>query len=268
MHGFKYHVRDRRNCKEREDIAEAASRVGGQRIDAPTGADLLIVHGNTDSPGKKGGLSEVAVRRCLERGGVYVEYTTGKASWRRLSSSTGTYSGSHIELLKRLGELPNPTSLDGIREAFDHNVITDMVCLPALAILCLGYLAVHADPDTGRPELEADEAAIASCDRALKAMGWPDFVAAQDSGKTLLPPELKGAEKRWELQKQMCKASWWSIFHDSDPVKMADREWGPDKSKGWEEVKALLMVIDKDERITPNLVADAYCTIAEKLGGK
>ncbi len=159
---------------------------------------------------------------------------------------------------------------DGTKEEFFNillGVEDSLEYLPALAILCQGYLAVHANPDTGEPDLTVNDQAYAVCVRALEAMGWGAFVTGEGTGKELLSPNLKDPEARQKLQNQVCDASWWQVFDSEDLMKQAGEEWGGNQSKGWAEVEELLKRIVEPQHIPPKCVAKAYCAIAERLRG-
>lgn len=137
--------------------------------------------------------------------------------------------------------------------------------LYALAILCQGYLAVHARKDDGGwgpKELVP----------ALRQMGWLDFM--DGPGKSLLAGDL---ERR---QSEVCRAGWWlelfELWKDDCIVpdkwegleESVKKEWGKDTASLPEEVAGLLSALrDGDDVGDPKIVADAYCSIVERLGG-
>jgi hypothetical protein len=135
--------------------------------------------------------------------------------------------------------------------------------LPALSILCQGYLAVHAEEHGEEDSMES----------ALDQMGWSEDLT------------LSGLDGRVE---ESTKPDWWRVFDDENGLlDEAEEEWG-DEADGWSTVKDLLIRVigDRDgedqDREDANetepqplesekdreLVADAYCKLVERLGGR
>lgn len=157
--------------------------------------------------------------------------------------------------------------------------------LPAIAILCQGFLFLHSVK--GIREDEAHELLL----RAQTKMGWPNLLK-QPSFRHLLPPNLP------EKLQQVARPSWWlrpfqeSPFPDgrqrssvvTDLRRSLKDEWdkavrrlhGPNADPAigeseWKRIDNLLRVLDDEANVdnpvvTPRLVADAYCPIADALG--
>jgi len=137
--------------------------------------------------------------------------------------------------------------------------------LPAIAILCQGYLAAHAA--LGWDTQDAD------IHRALDLMGWLEM-ADQDSA----------AKMRASLAGHVGdvrKARWWQEPFEAvgsqaeDAQKKwrecesrATEEFNIEKSKGrWEDIQPLLAAIGKGEELDdPRVVAKAYLALAERFG--
>jgi hypothetical protein len=127
--------------------------------------------------------------------------------------------------------------------------------LPALAILCQGYLAVHArqsEDGWGPTEIAP----------ALKQIGYTSEVHKRNQTNL----EAK--------KKAVTDPEWWVLTetNNRDLMRRARQEWGPDDNPGWEKFCALIHRIDKnntplDKAEDQELVATAYCALVERLGG-
>ena len=135
--------------------------------------------------------------------------------------------------------------------------------LSALSILCQGYLAVHAEAYDEKEGWEPEEISD-----ALEQMKWTEELMS--SGMTSRVEEVT-------------KPDWWRVFDDEDGIlDEAKQEWG-DEADGWSTVKDLLIRVmegrneeEREDTDEPEplktekdrgLVADAYCKLAERLGG-
>lgn len=130
--------------------------------------------------------------------------------------------------------------------------------LSALAILCQGYLAVHA-------EKEGDEWGPPEIKDAIKQMGWPAFVDSRGPGTHLLGSDL--ASKRGVVS----DPGWWSNIFEGAQTEVERgiaREWGVDDINSCPALKNLVDAIYGTGSIAPAVVANAYCAIVEKQGGK
>jgi len=114
--------------------------------------------------------------------------------------------------------------------------------LPALSILCQGYLAVHSDVDAAQS--------------ALDHMGWSD---------DLMPDRLDLGAKRDEVTDP--QNEWWQVFN-GDLKKQAKEEWERDPMGGWRKVSDLIECISSVEDPGTETVAEAYCKLVERLGGE
>jgi hypothetical protein len=141
-------------------------------------------------------------------------------------------------------------------------------CLPALAILCQGYLAVYASHFAGN-SLSDNIAA------ALEDMGWNK--SASHGGLLVIKPNF-GSSKDWAT---VTDANWWwTVFAAKSDTRQSNEinreaaiaalrnsvvaEW-PDHPF---EVSKLLEMIESGAMENPDIVAEAYCGISRLLGGK
>lgn len=134
--------------------------------------------------------------------------------------------------------------------------------LPALAILCQGYLVIHINPETGEPENigKEDNSARKLCKDAQELMGYNKLV--NDEAK--VPLFIKDQDRRGDLQKKVCQPDWWQIFDTDDYIKKAYKEWGDDLQE-WPKAETLFQEIMNDSDIKPGVVADAYLAITKNL---
>lgn len=127
--------------------------------------------------------------------------------------------------------------------------------LPALLVLCQGYLAAHSTSEA------------ADIKRALDHMGLPVFFEAGGEDAALLQRvvPLKRAETS--------SPSWWTnVFGNSRKYleEQLVRELGVDSLARQPDIKSLIDDIfnPATEELTPLVVAKAYCAIAAKITGK
>lgn len=146
--------------------------------------------------------------------------------------------------------------------------------LPTLAILCQGFLAVHADFDceTGR---WGPPAII----KALEDMGWLDALSDVEVRNALRPRKLDDLERQ---RKTVGAAKWWrdplGITCDDDSHLQdhidaflkdhIDDEWKHGKGGDLEPVRELVISFAQDELECNDLgrVARAYSEIRKNLG--
>jgi hypothetical protein len=140
-----------------------------------------------------------------------------------------------------------------------------------LSVLSQGYLAAHADPRTGQPELDRlDDVQEAReiCAAALERMGWVQYAAREKNGAAV-PPELRTLASRGHLRSQVRRPDWWRTTLGPDPTAQVRTEWGGQLLEQRKRVEALLAVINDDRgEIRPSTVAQAYLAIAQRLVGK
>ena len=127
--------------------------------------------------------------------------------------------------------------------------------LPALAILCQGYLAVHArrvGGGWGPPDIEA----------ALHQMGYTSEVHEVVSSNI----DIK--------RTQVSSPDWWDVSDEyntvDELVKQATEEWNrAEHPMGWDSVYPLFEhITQEDGPLNTQLVASAYCALVERLGGE
>lgn len=123
--------------------------------------------------------------------------------------------------------------------------------LSVLAILCQGYLAVHARAR-----------GLKNIKEALDQMGWPAF-AESTAGVALL-----GANEEREAKKiQVAETKWWTeVVNMGEPEmkESLEAECEGELAKPIEELVTAIFKGDIPERI----VAAGYCAIAKRLGGE
>lgn len=136
--------------------------------------------------------------------------------------------------------------------------------LMALAILCQGFLTVQArkefDGKWGPHEIR----------KALEQMGWPDFMGKLEGIKD---PALELLTSTLIKQRpEVCKPSWWSSIlgeSKSEFEMHVAYEWGVNHIGDCPELKLLVDTIySTDSTVASATVANAYCVMTKKLGGK
>jgi hypothetical protein len=172
-----------------------------------------------------------------------------ESEWQEILS--GLSDEATVKSLVRGG---NPGRL---RHFFEHEV---QEILPALAILCEGYLAVHAECKSDKDWTDDDIAP------ALERMGWTDFMAREGENLSLIKPSL-GSQADIELVRGL---DWWKgIFEDTASLKQRlEVEWREvTNSPVPNAVSELLKIISQETEIAPpKAVAKAYCAIIEGFG--
>jgi hypothetical protein len=154
---------------------------------------------------------------------------------------------SDLDNLKALVAGRNPQRL---RSFFVH----EEEWLAALSILCQGYLAVHA---------QSRESREGKMGKALKKMGWTeDFIREQ--GNTLQLSSL--GSKIGEVR----ALNWWlnGLGSGEELRGLLTKEWQAlDDSSMSEPLELLLAAMVNESQIqSPELVAEVYLAIADKLG--
>ena len=135
--------------------------------------------------------------------------------------------------------------------------------LPSISILCQGHLAVNArfeDGDWGPPEIRP----------ALKQMGWLEAMK-DDAVRGLLRNDLL------DQRDVVAKADWWlDVFELEGDVATQVKTLQDKLKEEWnestdtqlpDEITQLLEALAEGTPKAPGVVGDAYCKIAEKLGG-
>ncbi|MBL7204165.1 MAG: hypothetical protein ISS63_07530 [Desulfobacteraceae bacterium] len=156
----------------------------------------------------------------------------------------------------------------------DPFYIISHVLVPVLAILCQGYLAVHAEyAGSGKDWNEKDLRA------ALEKMGW--YALKEGHSRFLVPNNL--ASKIDTVR----KADWWlgafDVFDEKAEQKkeIVEEKWAAFENKlkrEWEGLEEFKMPAEvegfvhslHDQRSVdrPEWVAKVYCAVAERLGGQ
>ena len=133
--------------------------------------------------------------------------------------------------------------------------------LPALIILCQGYLAVHAEHKEQNKDWKDQNISI-----ALEQMDW-------DSVDNSLIPQNFG--KKESTEKVRNPGWWWAAFEDdfknkdkkSFPAAIQE-EWNTSSNKEIsKELEDLIRLIVEDNEVKPaKMVAKAYLALVETLG--
>lgn len=258
MKALRFHVRDSQNARAKGDLETAFSELKFTQTDQLSACEILALHEGTDAPGKPMGIAQSNVDQLLDRGGIYIAYSTGKPEWD-LSRGERKFFGSHTELIQRLSRLSGPVSIDHLRDALEKEKIV-VKFLPALAILCQGYLAAH---------FLWPQSASANVKRALSMMGWTKFVET-DEGQAFAKMVVK-------KKGMTVKPEWWQeIFGDiikeeeqspkSTFREKLDEEWGNMELP--EEIAQLIdAILDQEPLKDTELVALAYLRLSERLKG-
>lgn len=133
------------------------------------------------------------------------------------------------------------------------------VFLTALAILCQGYLAVHAEYKEQDNDWKDQDISI-----ALEQMGWNSV------DKSLIPRRLGKKEK---IEKVRNPGWWWTLFdRDFEEKKglltTVKKEWdeSSDKEISKELENLVKLIVATREVKPPKMVARAYLALVEKLG--
>ncbi len=132
--------------------------------------------------------------------------------------------------------------------------------LPALAILCQGYLAVHAS--NGGDENN-------SLKPALEQMGWFDLGDDRE----------KIDESLSKNKEQVESANWWLAPFGLDGLEMDDSKWNEFEEKlrnekedvgeeGWDTVQKFINENIRKGDFEPETIANVYCSLVSMLEGR
>lgn len=133
--------------------------------------------------------------------------------------------------------------------------------LPALTILCQGYLAVHAEHKEQNKDWKDQDIAI-----ALEQMGW-------DSVDKSLVPQSFGEKE--SIEKVRNPGWWWAAFEDDFKNKdkkslsvAIQEEWdmSGDKEISKELEDLIKLIVADNEVKSPEMVAKAHLALVKKLG--
>ena len=138
--------------------------------------------------------------------------------------------------------------------------------LESLAILCQGYLAVHADPRTGLPwfpdEEDVDEKDNKAVAEALKKMEWTKI----GNCTGVLSDTIRNPETRENEQRNVRAASWWrSVVGEGDPKLLVEQQWGKSQVDFRPVLDLAQVLREGSDPVNPGLVAAAYLKLAERL---
>ena len=205
-----------------KELIEDYSSPGDVRVRVTVGGNFF-----DESPPKK--VNGVYIFHLMRQAGDLDE-----ADWEEILDGL-----SHEENVKALVDGGDP---NGLRRFFVHEA---QDFLPALTILCKGYLAVHADDKTYHKDIG----------NALDLMRWTDF---QNSAS-----HTDLGDKKNEVQ----QPTWWlQAFERESFCDDMKKDWkattGSDKLP--DELNALLDAILNHESVVPNIIADAYCVLAKQ----
>jgi hypothetical protein len=245
-----FHIKDRRNETCREEIKSTLSGIGAIEVNKAVEANVLIAHGNTDGPGNEGGLEAETINRCIELGGLYLNYTTDSRNWDL--QKPGEYSGGHRELIQLLSFTSAPISINDLRKALE--IGPKLEELQSLLILCQGYLVAHFPQPSEAPEI---------IKQALAMMEWTKLVETE-IGK-------KFANIAHSNAGQTENPHWWrKVFYTDKKylLKTLGKEWGKERLP--KEISNLVTAIFGRSNIKvrkASFVAQAYIKIAERLNG-
>jgi hypothetical protein len=137
-------------------------------------------------------------------------------------------------------------------------------CLCTLAVLCQGYLILHAD------HLSEEDKLSSLIQNALEIMGWTDLLNQPDINNNI-DTSQKNRDK-------VSQQSWWKecfnqnpnrlqigIGENSEIIGKITKEW---ESETFDESKLeplIRAIYQSHTQILPPIVADAYCEIAKYL---
>ena len=238
------------------------AQAGNYLVDVgiPAGTlDLVLLHNNDTKIWTESHL----LANCILRytGGSPRE---GEANWivaRPLIGKAEAVTSREASEIMKWVDLGCPNEESGLPSLLRRN--QDKV-LPALAILCQGYLAVHAK--------QPDMVKAWGIGGALAKMGWdekkhPDLVRDKiqdvekpgwwlDVFELRVRQTVSGEEKeKWVVDKDR-----WKAFSDS-----IAREWG-DGNDGFLQNAFIEKTLHANQNVdTPKVVAEAYIEIAERL---
>lgn len=177
--------------------------------------------------------------------------------WRQVNAGSGTLNTDEaIEILNYAKaiqkKIPHPEKPAFLKHAYNP------VVLPALSILCQGYLAVHAEKIGG-------EWGPAPIRGALTHMKLPSFFEQSQGSMNVLKDSLP---KKRDLVRS---PGWWrSVFPKGkkSAEKQITEELAESGISENHPLKKLLDEIFGEKDISAAVVATAYCAVAKKLTGE
>lgn len=156
-----------------------------------------------------------------------------------------------------------------LRKLFELPITEEI--LPALLILCQGYLVVQAGPD-GNVEVSDSTTGIIAT--SLQQMGWIDALNTTAVTQSLIPALIsKDPSERDTLRREVASPTFWNVFeinHNDGGESLAaflsdaHQEWG--RNPGFKPVADLIGRFGGEVN-PPTVVAEAYLSLARKLGG-
>lgn len=267
--GLRFYIQDHDHTDEPEALCQLFQKqLGMQSVGVDAQCDILVVHRNSDAPGRRYGIDERKVHDVTGAGGLYIEYTTGSASFECTTESH--IYGPHAELVRRLRRLKSATTVEDVRyvlnESVDDYEYTRSVN-SALAILCQGFLSTWARKD-GAPDLSPDDSAFEICAEALDKMGWVALCGSGGSVSRLVADDL------CEYRTKVSQLSWWAeVFEHGRPRSDALRESGVEEGSKierllgaiWPSSANLDGASSHSEGIAVDVVAGAYLELVRLL---
>jgi len=256
-------VKDGDHPPERRALVALLTQLGLIQLADLQGCDLVAAHQKSDP------LNSTQVAAIRNGGGIYIEYSTGNPNWEILADRY--VYGSYAELLERLRQLRGDkgVGLQDIASVLESPVEeVREESLAALAILCQGFLIVHAASQGVQDNLKSPIGA------ALKQMG---YFGAGSMGS------LYSSDVRQSLVQhnaEVSLASWWldgigiqggNIRDSFDEFQSRiEREWA-----GGRQNRSLPLQLEDlvkkigDGYVQPcEIVAGAYRVLVERLGGR
>jgi hypothetical protein len=145
--------------------------------------------------------------------------------------------------------------------------VVSLQVLPALSILCQGYLALHVNLETGKFDDAVKEEERCVCTEALKTMGWLEVKDSSEERRRGILREMQANKDDPELAR---RPEWWAETFDGEDFPLeeeAKKEWGSSWISDGQVAKALIYLIksDTDCEIPAALVAKTYLAIAERI---
>ena len=153
------------------------------------------------------------------------------------------------------------------KEFDKQSVAVDAEILPALSILCQGYLAVHVDPATMTAEWAGNEESPV-CQMALEKMGWTELLSDDAVRKNeVLSPLLFDKTERHKLHEKVSAQGWWQVFGEGTHLEARlKEEWADVAEEGGEVLRLVRTITAPDlPQVDCKSVAEAYLAIARKL---
>lgn len=175
-----------------------------------------------------------------------MQYTRGK---EKGPGEDGCRLYELSDLIARFKSVNPPATKDSLLAALGAASI-ELKWLPAIAILCQGYVAVLAE-------------SVSIPSAALEHMGWGTLKTNNELCADIVP-EL--ATHRDEVQ----GTKWWSTVLGEDKNTLTERlqdEWAKDR-KLPTTVSDLVNAIYDGDGLSAEIVAAAYLAIADRLEGK